>query len=234
MPILTHVFGYFPRATGLGEDIPAGMALQWAVAGLPDCVPKLRPVTRIAAARNAWAFCEIGSQSAAISFADDKFALTAGTRDCSRSIRASVARYECVEPSTVDCKHWSLWILFRREQERVVAIGARRCAGRLSETPVPSFFVESQAVSVCHVPVDENRDILRFWHNPCSSTGLSGAGRAALRDEGGRCQTAFTTTNWVAKGPKRPLLWTPRLAAGAEYSPKWFNRTGVECKSRAF
>src|SRR4029077_20801263 len=40
MPALTRCFGYFPAdRLGLGEDLPAGMALQWAERRLPELRP---------------------------------------------------------------------------------------------------------------------------------------------------------------------------------------------------
>jgi predicted alpha/beta hydrolase len=41
IPALIQLFGYFPgRMLQLGEDLPAGMALQWAARIRPDLMPK--------------------------------------------------------------------------------------------------------------------------------------------------------------------------------------------------
>jgi predicted alpha/beta hydrolase len=41
MPALTHLFGYFPaRLLGLGDDIPSGIALQWAARRTPELRPE--------------------------------------------------------------------------------------------------------------------------------------------------------------------------------------------------
>ena len=80
MPGLARLFGYFPgRRLGLGEDLPSGIALQWAARRTPD----LRPAatreperTRAGLARcNALRGCAL-----LVSFTDDAFATEAGTR----------------------------------------------------------------------------------------------------------------------------------------------------------
>jgi predicted alpha/beta hydrolase len=81
MPALTRMFGYFPaRFLGLGDDLPAGMALQWAA----RLAPELRPTgagpaderTRMLLDRCA----ELSSPALAISVSDDAFATVAGTK----------------------------------------------------------------------------------------------------------------------------------------------------------
>jgi len=64
MPVLSHLYGYFPgRALGLGEDLPRGVALQWA-----------RWSRRPEYAGDAGAHGDISLPILALSFSDDAFA----------------------------------------------------------------------------------------------------------------------------------------------------------------
>jgi predicted alpha/beta hydrolase len=81
MPVLTRLIGYFPgRGLGLGDDIPAGVALQWAARRSSD----LRLVgagpgderTRRLLDRCA----ELDRPALVIRFSDDAFATAAGMR----------------------------------------------------------------------------------------------------------------------------------------------------------
>lgn len=81
MPALTRAFGYFPgRALRLGEDIPAGIALQWAARKTPEYrsggyqgtgARTLAMLARMASVRGS---------ALVVSFSDDPFATEAGTR----------------------------------------------------------------------------------------------------------------------------------------------------------
>ena len=86
MPLLTRVFGYFPaKHFGLGENIPAGIALQWAARRSPDFRPEATdPATERARAMIA-RYGNVSGQVLAIGFTDDAFATPAGT---SRFLRA--------------------------------------------------------------------------------------------------------------------------------------------------
>mgnify|MGYP006280031375 CR=1 FL=1 len=64
MPVLSHLCGYFPgRALGLGEDLPRGVALQWA-----------RWSRRPEYSGDAGAHGDISLPILALSFSDDAFA----------------------------------------------------------------------------------------------------------------------------------------------------------------
>lgn len=82
MPIATAIFGYFPgRMMRLGEDIPKGVALQWAAQRRP--VAKVAPKWLADRGRLAalLARCKvIKSEAMAIGFADDGFATPAGLK----------------------------------------------------------------------------------------------------------------------------------------------------------
>jgi predicted alpha/beta hydrolase len=81
MPVLVRVMGYFPgKRLGLGEDLPAGIASQWAARRTPD----FRPAGTKAEVVRARAMIE---RSAAVRcpllcvlFADDAFATQRGAR----------------------------------------------------------------------------------------------------------------------------------------------------------
>jgi predicted alpha/beta hydrolase len=102
MPVLTRLFGYFPaRMLGLGEDIPAGMALQWAARRTPD----LR---------------EIKVPVYALSFADDAFATEAGTRRLLAVYSGIAARYESVKPASVGLASIGHFGFFRRDAKAML------------------------------------------------------------------------------------------------------------------
>jgi predicted alpha/beta hydrolase len=81
MPALTRLFGYFPASRlKLGEDIPAGVALQWAGRRLPELRPtgagpqheRLRQLLDRCA--------ELQRPAAVITISDDAFTGAAGTK----------------------------------------------------------------------------------------------------------------------------------------------------------
>jgi len=140
MPMLTHVFGYFPASKlGLGEDIPAGMALQWAARRTPDLRPEATTRDTSRARAMLGRFCEIRVPIRAISFADDKFATDVGTRRLLAVYSGVVARYECVEPSTRGLPSIGHFGFFRREaKEGLWPSVLADVLAVLSKTPVPS------------------------------------------------------------------------------------------------
>jgi len=80
MPGLTRLLGYFPgRQLGLGEDLPSGIALQWARRRTPDL--KLAGTRESERARAGLARCTtLRHPALVVSFTDDAFATEAGTR----------------------------------------------------------------------------------------------------------------------------------------------------------
>ena len=118
MPALTHLFGYFPaRMLGLGEDIPAGMALQWAARRTPDLRPEATNPDASRARKMLSRFGEIKVPIYALSFADDAFATEAGTRRLLSVYSASAARYECIRPTSVNLPRIGHFGFFRRDAE---------------------------------------------------------------------------------------------------------------------
>ncbi len=81
MPVLTRLIGYFPgRRLGLGEDIPAGVALQWAARRSSDLRPAgANPDDE--RTRRLLDRCAVLERPAlVIRFSDDAFATVAGMR----------------------------------------------------------------------------------------------------------------------------------------------------------
>jgi predicted alpha/beta hydrolase len=80
MPGLTRLLGYFPgRRLGLGEDLPSGIALQWAARRTPDL--RLAGIREPERARASLARCKaLSGPALVVSFTDDAFATEAGTR----------------------------------------------------------------------------------------------------------------------------------------------------------
>ena len=81
MPVLTRLIGYFPaRRLGLGDDIPAGVALQWASRRSSD----LRPVGASPGDERTQRILDrcaaLDRPALVIRFSDDAFATAAGMR----------------------------------------------------------------------------------------------------------------------------------------------------------
>jgi predicted alpha/beta hydrolase len=121
MPLLAHLFGFFPaRLLRLGEDIPAGIALQWAARRTPE----LRPEATVADASRARAmlarFGEIKVPIRALSFSDDAFATATGARRLLAVYSGVEAEFECIEPATVGLTTIGHFGFFRRDAEAML------------------------------------------------------------------------------------------------------------------
>lgn len=81
MPALTHLHGYFPASRlRLGEDIPAGLALQWARRWGPDMRPHGTP-QEIERGRYLLQRCQLLAKPVlAVTLGDDAFATAAGAK----------------------------------------------------------------------------------------------------------------------------------------------------------
>ena len=81
MPAVTRFLGYFPAdRLGLGEDLPAGMALQWAERRLPELRPSGAEPAQQRMRRLLDGCAALQCPAIAISVSDDAFATVAGTR----------------------------------------------------------------------------------------------------------------------------------------------------------
>ena len=81
MPALTRLVGYFPaRRLGLGEDIPAGVALQWASRRSTDLRPAGASPGEERTRRLLDRCAALARPALVIRFSDDAFATAAGMR----------------------------------------------------------------------------------------------------------------------------------------------------------
>lgn len=80
MPALTRLYGYFPgRALALGDDIPAGVARQWAARRHPEFRPELTDANPERARRMLARHRTLALPALSIAIADDAFATPRAT-----------------------------------------------------------------------------------------------------------------------------------------------------------
>jgi len=81
MPLLTRVIGYFPaQILGFGEDIPAGIAMQWAARRTPEFHPEATEPDATRARAMISRYQHVTGPVLVVGFTDDAFATRAGTR----------------------------------------------------------------------------------------------------------------------------------------------------------
>lgn len=81
MPAVTRFVGYFPAGRlGLGDDLPAGMALQWAERRRPELRPSGAEPAQERTRRLLDRCATLQCPAIAISISDDAFATAAGTK----------------------------------------------------------------------------------------------------------------------------------------------------------
>lgn len=118
MPLLTRTFGYFPaRKLGLGEDIPAGMALQWAARRTAEFRPEATTPDATRARTMLARYPLIKAPALALTFTDDPFATEAG---CTRLLAAYpglVASRQTVAPEFAGFSPIGHFGFFRRTAE---------------------------------------------------------------------------------------------------------------------
>jgi len=118
MPALTHMFGYFPgRMLRLGEDIPEGMALQWAARTSPEFFPKNGNAESSRARAILARFAGVDVPTLALAFTDDAFATESGARRLLSCYPDIQARFELVEPSATDSRGIGHFGFFRRNAD---------------------------------------------------------------------------------------------------------------------
>jgi predicted alpha/beta hydrolase len=103
MPVLTHLVGYFPaRALGLGEDLPAGLALQWAARRTPDFRPnkKGKEFEREKAMLERHA--GLKASALALIFEDDPFGTPSGLRRLLSIYPQLTVRIEEISPDIAE------------------------------------------------------------------------------------------------------------------------------------
>jgi len=120
MPALTRIFGYFPaRRLGLGDDIPSGVALQWAARRTPDLQFSRRGDA--ARAKAGLARCrDLRAQALIVSVTDDAFATDAGTRRLLSYLPGLESQQIRVSPAEVGVKGVGHFGFFRRNARATV------------------------------------------------------------------------------------------------------------------
>jgi predicted alpha/beta hydrolase len=117
MPVLTRLCGYFPASRlGLGEDIPAGLAMQWAARRSPE----LRPAGSGAAEERSRRLLErcaaLERPALVVSVSDDAFATPAAAqRLLSYYPRVSAHEHFVVTPASASMRRVGHFGFFRRE-----------------------------------------------------------------------------------------------------------------------
>lgn len=120
MPLVTSVVGYFPgKRLRIGDDLPAGAALQWAArlkpelwwnvrdrAGMPDAV-------RIAEVRSR--FAALRAEILAMRFVDDAFATEAATDRLTALFEHCHVSRESLVPSEFRLRHAGHFAFFKRD-----------------------------------------------------------------------------------------------------------------------
>jgi predicted alpha/beta hydrolase len=114
MPILTRLFGYFPgRLLGLGEDIPAGLAMQWAARWSPNLRPEAtaRNVKRARAMMARYKY--VSGPAISLTFADDAFATERGCKRLLAMFPRLTAHCQLINPPTIGLKRLGHFGYFR-------------------------------------------------------------------------------------------------------------------------
>jgi len=118
MPLVTRLCGYFPaRALGLGEDIPAGIALQWSARTSPDLRPELTGPGAIRARAMIARYGQIRGEVLTVGFSDDAFASPAGSRRLLAAFPGLHATSVSITPNQVGMSTIGHFGLFRRTAE---------------------------------------------------------------------------------------------------------------------
>jgi predicted alpha/beta hydrolase len=116
MPIVTRFLGYFPaRRLRLGDDLPAGVALEWAERRSAD----LRPGGATPADDRIRRLLDYGSMlqrpALAITISDDAFATAAGARRLLSYFPRLVSHQVVLSPAEANVRRLGHFGLFRRE-----------------------------------------------------------------------------------------------------------------------
>ncbi len=118
MPSVTRVVGYFPaRMLRLGEDLPAGIAMQWAARRSAALQPDATP-TDLTRARSMIArYANVAGDALVLGFADDAFATEAGTRRLLAQFPGLRPQFHLIAPSAMGMKSIGHFGFFRRGAE---------------------------------------------------------------------------------------------------------------------
>jgi len=120
MPALTHALGYFPaRRLGLGDDIPRGVALQWASRRRPNM--QFNDGKDVGRSHKALLRCRsVHGPALVLSITDDAFATEAGTRRLLSYFPGLKPQFIRVSPSEVGARRVGHFGFFRRDFQSVL------------------------------------------------------------------------------------------------------------------
>lgn len=118
MPALAKVVGFFPgRALRLGEDLPAGVALQWAARRDPDFQPDGSAAEVERAGRMMARFAQVKGRAFVVVFGDDAFATEAGMNRFLATLPGLTAEVRRIAPAEVGLRRIGHFGFFRRDAE---------------------------------------------------------------------------------------------------------------------
>ena len=116
MPVLTTLFGYFPgQLLRLGEDIPKGVAMQWARRRTPifRLSPEASPSDR--SQRLLTRFSQTQISTLIVTFTDDRFATEAGAARVRDYFPKLIVEHWLISPSQVGVKRIGHFGFLRRK-----------------------------------------------------------------------------------------------------------------------
>jgi len=118
MPSMTRIVGYFPaRILRLGEDLPAGIAMQWAARRGADLQPEAT-ATDVTRARSMMArYGKVSGEALVVGFGDDAFATESGTRRLLAQFPGLHPQLRLIAPAEVGMATIGHFGFFRREAE---------------------------------------------------------------------------------------------------------------------
>lgn len=118
MPIVTRVVGYFPaKFLRIGEDIPAGIAMQWAARRSPDLQPEATTIDAKRARTMIARYQDVAGKALSVGFTDDAFATEMGMRRLLSEFPKLNSEVRKVAPKDVGMKSIGHFGFFRREAQ---------------------------------------------------------------------------------------------------------------------
>ena len=122
MPLATRIFGYFPaRRLGLGQDIPAGVAMQWSARTSPELYTEATGRTAKRTIAMTARYKQVRGEALAVGFEDDAFATQAGSRRLLGAFPGLHATSVSIAPSQVGMLKIGHFGLFRRSADVALA-----------------------------------------------------------------------------------------------------------------
>jgi predicted alpha/beta hydrolase len=141
MPLVTRIVGYFPAATfNLGDDIPYGVAMQWAARRDPNFQPEATANDSSRARSMIARYPNVTGPAFVMGFDDDAFATRDGIRRLLSVFPNLRAEVNIVSPASVGLRKIGHFGFFRKESERLIWPGllTRLATLRFAEAIVSS------------------------------------------------------------------------------------------------